>query len=263
MDAGYYTNIIKSIRPNKRLGQNFLINRNVAIAEAEHCVGKNVIELGPGLGMLTKELCEVASHVTAIEIDTRLYEFLKHNLEFDNLDLIISDFFDADTSKIKADIMVSNVPYNLSSKILTWLSSRRMQAVLCLQKEFVERMLAKEGTREYSKLSVFSTLSFNATKIMNVPAGSFYPKPKVDSYLVYLKPKDQKISAKEMEILSLIMEHKNKKVRNAIEDSSKALGISKETARAKAKGIQNEESRVSKLGPMALLSVAKELSARL
>jgi len=263
MDAGYYTSIIKSIRPHKRLGQNFLINRNVALAEAAHCAGKNVIELGPGLGILTSELCSVAKHVTAIEVDPQLYEFLKHNLHFDNLDLIISDFFDADTSKIRADIMASNVPYNLSSKVLSWLYGRKMQAVLCLQKEFVERMLAREGTEEYSKLSVFSSLSFSATKIMRVPAGAFFPRPKVDSCLVYLKPKEQRIRAKEMTLLTLMMEHKNKKVRNAIEDSSKALGLSKEEARSKAKGIANEEMRVSKLSPQKLLDVAKELASRL
>lgn len=262
MDEEYYKNIIKSIRPHKRLGQSFLVKRYVAVAEADYCAGKSVIELGPGLGILTEELCKVAKHVTSIEIDRSLYAFLLSGVQHSNCTLINSDFFDLEKMPT-AEMMASNVPYNLSGKTLMWLVERRMPAVLCLQKEFVDRMLARHGTDGYSKLSVFCALQFDATRVMKVPADSFYPVPKVDSSIVVLKPKRARISKGEMRMITLMMEHKNKKVRNAIEDSSKALGLPKVEARRMADSLARGAERVSKLEPSSLLQVAKELLLRL
>lgn len=264
MDESYYRSIIKSMRPHKRLGQSFLVKRYVAVAEADCCMGKSVLELGSGLGILTEELCKVAEHVTSIEIDRRLYEFLVSNVHNENCSLVNSDFFSFDFKGVpKADIMASNVPYNLSGKTLMWLVERSMPAVLCLQKEFVDRMQAKPGSDGYSKLSVFCSLRFNVEKIMKVPAGCFYPMPRVDSSVVRLTPKKTKISKDSMRMLSLIMEHKNKKFRNAIEDSSKALGIAKSEARKIADTMRCKDDRVSKMNPEALLDAAAELSSKL
>ncbi len=264
MEAGYSIEVIKSIGANKKLGQNFLVDRNVALAEAAHCSGKRVIEIGPGVGMLTEELCNAAKHVTSVELDNRLYEFLEANLRRENLDIINGDFFKLPQSKTKnAEMMASNVPYNLSSKTLMWLVERHMPAILCLQKEFVDRMLARPGTSEYSKLSLFCTLSFDAIRLMKVPAACFYPRPRVDSSLVYLKPTGRKISGKEMQMLALLMEHKNKKVRNAVEDSSRALHVDKHEARRICDGMEEKDSRVSKMDPKALLKVARYLSQKI
>lgn len=262
MEESEYRDIIKSMRPHKRLGQHFLVKRYVAVAEADYCKGKRVLELGPGLGILTEELCRVAEHVTSIEIDRNLYSFLVSNVQRNNCTIMNSDFFSVKRFP-KADMMASNVPYSLSSKTLIWLVERRMPAVLCLQKEFAERMLAKPGSDDYSKLSVFCSLQFDATKVMKVPADSFYPVPKVDSSVVVLKPKKSRITKDEMRMITLIMEHKNKKVRNAIEDSSKYLGIEKTEARKIADSIARSSDRAVKLEPEALLRVAKGLLASL
>ena len=262
MDESYYRSAIRSIRPHKRLGQHFLVKRYVAVAEADLCMGKEVIELGPGAGILTEELCKVAKRVTAVEIDTRLYSFLVSNLKSPKLEVINSDFFELERVP-KADMMASNVPYKLSSKTLMWLVEHRMPAVLCLQREFVDRMAAGVGTGGYSRLSVFCSLSFDISMIMKVPADSFYPAPRVDSTVVQLKPKAARIKEGELRLLSLIMEHKNKKLRNAIEDSSKALGLSKTDARAIADAAANKDVRVCKMEPRLLLGAARELSSRL
>ncbi len=186
----YYKNIIKSMRPHKRLGQNFLIDDTVAKAEALHCSGKRVVELGPGIGILTRRICEEAKSVVAVEIDPELCDFLKSELEFDNLKLINSDFFKVDFSELgKIDMLASNAPYNLSSRLLIWLSEKGIPAILCLQKEFVSRMKAQADSRDYSRLSVFASLQFEIFEIMDVPAQSFYPIPKVDSEVIYLKSK--------------------------------------------------------------------------
>ena len=258
MDETQYKSMIRSIRPRKRLGQSFLVKRYVAVAEADCCKGKRVLELGPGLGILTEELCRIAKHVTSIEIDRNLYSFLVSNVQHGNCTIINSDFFSIEKLP-KADMMASNVPYSLSSKTLMWLVEKKIPAVLCLQKEFVDRMLAKPGTEDYSKLSVFCSLQFNAAKMMTVPADSFYPVPRVDSSIVILKPKKARISRDELRIITLMMEHKNKKVRNAIEDSSRYLGVAKTDARRMADSIVHCSDRVSKLEPGALLHVAREL----
>ncbi len=263
MEPARYKALIRDIGASKRLGQHFLVNKEVAKAEAAHATGKNVIEMGPGLGILTEELCKEADSVTSVEIDTKIYNFLKQNLRFKNLNLINEDFFGLDTKNIKMDIMISNIPYNLSSKVLSWLGSRKMEAVLCLQKEFVEHMNAKPGTDKYSKLSVFSNLMFSITMIMNVPANDFYPVPRVDSSIVYIKPKTAKISKKEMELISVIMEHKNKKLRNAFADSSIYLDIDKHSAIKIIDEIEERNERVIRIGPEALLGIAKKLSKKI
>ena len=133
------------LRPRKELGQSFLTNRSVAVMEAEHAHGKRVLELGPGYGILTRELCRYADRVVAVELDKDLFRMLKHEMAYENLKLISGDFFEVAEGELElktTDIMISNVPYSLSSRIIEFLVEHRMQAVLCLQKEFVEHMLA-------------------------------------------------------------------------------------------------------------------------
>lgn len=257
----YYKNIIKSIGFSKKLGQNFLLDEGVANAEAVHAAGKRVLELGPGLGILTRKLCKEAVSVTAVEIDKRFFEFLLANLNCKNLRLIHGDFFEVAEKEFKnADIIASNAPYRLSSRLLMWLSAKSMPAILCLQKEFVNRMVAQPSTKEYSRLSVFCSLKFKVFEIMNVPASSFYPPPKVASKVVYLKTKDANISERCFTIISLVMEHKNKKLRNAIEDSASMLGLSKAQAINIADSFKERNSRVRNLHPKDLLTISQRLS---
>ncbi|MGC9037703.1 MAG: 16S rRNA (adenine(1518)-N(6)/adenine(1519)-N(6))-dimethyltransferase RsmA [Candidatus Micrarchaeia archaeon] len=248
-------------KPKKRLGQSFLVNRNIAKAEAVHGAGKIVIEMGPGLGVLTKELCKVAKKVIAVELDPDLYSRLGRELKSRKLKLINKDFFEATSEELElenAEIMIANIPYQLSSKTIEFLSSNSLPAVLCLQKEFVEHMLAKPGERSYSKLSVVAQLSFRLSKIMDVSRGNFNPVPKVDSSIVLIEPK-RKIDKATLHILSALMEHKKKTVKNAIEDAAKELGISKGQAKMIAQKISNSSARVFKLSPESLLSLAEEI----
>src|SRR5690349_21760406 len=125
-------------RPIKSLGQNFLKNRDVAIAEAAHSYEKVVLEIGPGYGILTKELCKHAKRVIAVEKDANLYRFLTNEIKSKKLKLINKDFFKASDEELeteKIDIVIANIPYNLSSKVVEWLFTNSKQAVLCLQKE--------------------------------------------------------------------------------------------------------------------------------
>lgn len=244
----------------RRLGQVFLVDRNVAIAEAAHADNKTILEIGPGRGMLTRELCEVAHRVIAIEKDASLYDHLKRTLKYKNLKLINADFFDVKEEEMelgKVDMLISNVPYSLSGRIIEWISKHGKDAVLCLQKEFAEHMAAKEGTREYSRLSVMSSLTLRTTEIMDVPKGCFSPIPKVDSKAIFIKCRNVQLSDAEREVINALMQHKKKTVRNAILNSRVHLGISRESMREVADTAGVKDKRLFKLSPEAILELAR------
>ncbi len=251
------------IKLKKRLGQNLMVCRNVARKEASFAKGRNAIELGAGAGALTRELCSAAKSVFAVELDSRLFKLLKETLREQNLRLANADFFSLDPKTLEGyDILVSNVPYNLSSRLLLWLAARRIEAVLCLQKEIVERMLAKPSTKSYSRLSVFSSLMFKVEKTMDVPRGCFFPVPGVDSCVIHIKRSGSDVGREEMAVLTLLMEHKRKELRNAVIDSRKQLAISKEEAAKLAGGLEDRYERVFKMGPERLLAAAREIGKR-
>lgn len=247
----------------RALGQNFLVNRDIAQAEAEHAHGKRILEIGPGHGILTSELCERAKSVIAVEKDPNLFRELKNGLNFKNLELINADFLKS-KGKLKTediDMVISNIPYSISSEVIGWLVREGKEAVLCLQKEFVERMLAKEGTSEYSKLSVFSALSLSITEIMDVPSGNFNPKPEVDSEIIYIKPRKERLNQEQEEIISALMQHKKRTVRKALIDSRKSFGLTKEKMSEISELTNMGEMRVFNLSPKELLGLSDKIMA--
>lgn len=264
METADYKEIIRSIRVSKKLGQNFLINKSVAKTEANFGIGRSVIELGPGLGVLTRELCKVASKVLAVERDSTLYGYLKDEMKGKNLELVNEDFFKVQRKRFEGfDIMIANIPYNLSSKTLMWLGEEGIPAVLCLQKEFVDHMLARPDTGNYSRLSVMCALQFTITPVIDVPANDFYPEPRVSSSVVFLRPKKERVSKALLEIVTLIMEHKKKKIRNAVLDSEKKLGLTKENTERVISSLPHSERRAFQLQPEELLEVARHVKKQL
>ena len=260
MSGEDYKSMVQNIRALKKLGQHFLLNEQVAKVEARYASGKRVVEMGPGLGILTRELCAVAKNVTAVERDPRLYEMLAESLSAGNLKLISSDFFDLEYGALgNPEIMVSNIPYNLSSKTIGWLAEHGMEAVLCLQKEFVEHMLAEPDTRDYSRLSVITHLQFDVSNVIDVPQSDFYPPPNVDSKVVHIKPNSKLLTHSELYIITSIMSHKKKKVRNSIMDAEKALGLSKEDAYRLADSVPSSGERLFKLEPIKIMEIAKSI----
>ncbi len=250
-------------KSNKKLGQNFLININVAMAEAAHGEEKTVLELGPGKGILTEALCNVATRVLAVEKDERLFNYLSSKLQYGNLILLNKDFFNCTEQELelnKIDIMIANIPYNLSSKVISWLYTHNLEAILCLQKEFVEHMLAQEGSKSYSKLSVMCALSFRIVEIMKVSRKSFIPKPKVDSQVIYLKPMPSKVTREQEHIITLIMQHKKKLLRNALLDSFNGLSIAEAELSNFIDNSKLSSERVFKLSPSLILDTAIALS---
>ena len=248
----------------RRMGQNFLISTRVADAEAAHAAGKVVLEIGPGKGILTERLCKVAKEVIAVEKDKRLCSLLMGRIPSDNLKLINADFFDLSDAELelrKIDIVISNIPYSISSPIVSWLVEKRKEAVLCMQKEFVKRMVAEAGSEDYSRLSVVCSLSLKTIEIMNVPRRYFRPEPEVDSEVIYVRPIGS-IKEEEIRTIGLLMQHKNRTLRKALVDISEELGLSREDAIEVARISGREAWRVFRLKPQELLEISRALTGR-
>lgn len=191
------------VPPLKRFGQHFLIDKSVRerlIELAELTSDDTVLEVGPGLGYLTEALINRAGHVTAIEKDRALAAYLKTKfVTKENLTIVEGDALTAhvpDGSKI-----VSSPPYNISSKlILLIINSRFRLASLLMQEEFVRRLTASSGSQSYGRISVMLQSKATAEFVMKVPREAFYPKPRVDSALVTIRPSSDTIPVKSPEL---------------------------------------------------------------
>lgn len=229
------------MRRSKRFGQNFLVDRRVIEKEAAHArvEGKRVLEIGAGTGNLTVKLAENAGKLVAVEKDERLIPELRERMKkFENVEVKHADFLKMSAEELHGfDVVVSNVPYSISSALLFKLLGVEFErAVLCLQKEFVERMFAQPGERQRSRLSVTTQAQFEVEKLERVSRNSFSPVPKVDSTVIMLKRKKTRLGEFEKKTILALFQHKKKKVLNALVDSASVFGVE----RGKLKAILND-----------------------
>lgn len=181
-------------QPRKRFGQNFLQNSAIIAAILDALQVKphdKLIEIGPGLGALTKPLLQQVHQITAVEIDRDLAAHLE-NLAPNQLTLICADALRIDYSQWGQNIrIIGNLPYNISTPLLFHL----LQYTNCiqdmhfmLQKEVVDRMAASPGSRDYGRLSVILGYFCEITPLFDVPGSAFFPEPAVTSSIVRLTP---------------------------------------------------------------------------
>ena len=190
---------------SKAKGQNFLIASWVPqrIAEdsgVDETVG--VLEIGPGIGPLTQQLCLRAGKVCAVEVDTRLELILKQTVgEFDNLEILWGDVLKQDIPALVAEkfgglrpMACANLPYYITSPILTaLLEAECFEAVtVMVQKEVAMRIAAKPGTADYSAFTVFCQYYAEPEVLFDVPAGCFMPAPKVTSAVITLRTRKER-----------------------------------------------------------------------
>jgi len=191
------------IPPLKRFGQHFLIDKSVRerlVQLADLTTNDTVLEVGPGLGFLTAALIGRAGRTIAIEKDRTLATYLKEKFsKQQNLTVVQAD---ALTVQIpEGSKVVSSPPYNISSKlILLIINSRFRLAALLMQEEFVRRLTASSGSRDYGRISVMLQSRATAKFDLKVPREAFYPKPRVDSALVTIKPSIEKIHTENQEL---------------------------------------------------------------
>ena len=188
---------MSDIRAKKALGQNFLTDMNTVamIAEAADIRPEdNVLEIGPGLGVLTHVLAERAGHVTAIELDERLFHKLNRDLHYKNLEIILGDALKFPYEKLEGKVkVVANLPYYISTPLITRLLAARdnvSMMVLMLQKEVAERLTAPPGGKEYGYMTVMVRLYAEARMLFTVSKEAFDPVPKVDSAVIRLDVRD-------------------------------------------------------------------------
>lgn len=212
------------VRPTKKRGQSFLKNQQIArgiISAAEITGEDTILEIGGGLGILTRQLVQKASHVHVIELDSGLVKALQDAFtDNENITIIEGDALKVplpDVTKI-----VSNLPYSISSEI-TFRMLRELdfeQAILMYQKEFAQRLQAIPGTSEYSRLSVNIGYQAEVQHLMDVSADKFYPMPAVDSVVVRLKKSTQIPRAKSDDVffwmINGIFPYPNKNLRKAM-----------------------------------------------
>ncbi len=184
------------LAPSKQRGQNFLADPIMAAAIVRAGginPGDTVIELGVGLGAVTLPLAAVAARVIGIEIDSGIVDYhhrrqdLPANVELHHQDMLTCDFAAIAARNKNRLKIIANLPYSVSSPLLFKLLDHRdlmEYAVLMLQKELAQRLVARPGTKDYSILTVLFAASARARKVMAVGPENFHPRPKVDSAVV-------------------------------------------------------------------------------
>ena len=187
------------IRAKKSLGQNFLIDKNIIdkIINTVSITDKEILEVGPGTGNLTREILRNnPTKIYLIEKDTFLAESLKEIID-ERVKIFKEDIlkFDENSLSNNSVIVFGNLPYNISTEILsTWITNLKdnywfSDLILMFQKEVADRITAKFNTSAYGRLSILANWRLKINKICDIPPESFSPKPKVQSSLIHFTPK--------------------------------------------------------------------------
>lgn len=188
---------------SKALGQNFIAVPELCPKMAEAAVPDKdcgILEIGPGIGVLTRELAKRAKKVVSIEIDKRLLPILEESLcDLDNIKIINADVLKTDLKKLAADefpgmriSVCANLPYYLSSPLIMQLLESGLpfeSATLMLQEETAERLCSKVGSRKAGAVTAAVNFYAQVEELFYVPASSFYPMPKVNSKVLKLVPR--------------------------------------------------------------------------
>lgn len=219
----------------KMFGQNFLIDNNVInnIVKSAKITKKSlVIEIGPGMGALTKLLVKEAKYVLAYEIDYNLVDYLKEEIKDNNLTIINQDILKANISEdIKKFndydeiIMIGNLPYYITTPIILGLLEKNLKInryIFMIQDEVAMRLTSKPQTKDYNALSVLIQYKTKASKLFMVKNTSFNPAPKVNSAVIELipfeyplKPKNEKLF---YQVNRVIFKQRRKTLKNNLKE---------------------------------------------
>ncbi|HUI79057.1 MAG TPA: 16S rRNA (adenine(1518)-N(6)/adenine(1519)-N(6))-dimethyltransferase RsmA [Bryobacteraceae bacterium] len=211
-----------------KLGQHFLIRGSTLERIAAAACPKpeaQVVEIGPGRGALTEKLLARAARVVAVEIDSDLADHLRRKFAGEErLEILAQDALETDFSQWGHASITGNLPYYVASPILTKVARLDVpRAVFLIQKEVAERLVAKPGERAYGFLTVQIALWMEARRLFEVKPAAFRPPPKVDSAVVLLEPRKQKLPVGDpdafLAFVSLAFRHKRKTLRNNLAET--------------------------------------------
>lgn len=227
-------------RFSKSLGQNFLVDETVLediLNSAEVNKDDMVIEIGPGVGTLTRELLKRAKKVVAIELDSRLIGILQDELsDFDNFTLINKDALKVDFKELIGDEksvkIVANLPYYVTTPIISKLLTEEYKfksLTIMIQKEVAERMAASPGNKDYGALSLLAQYYCNTEIVRRVSPNSFIPRPKVDSIVIKLeKLSEPKVKVEDEKLFFSLVRAAFNMRRKTLWNATKTLGFEKE-----------------------------------
>lgn len=254
--------IENGFHPNKVLGQNFLIDRNVLSAIVDAGLegtgpGAKILEIGPGLGVMTEEMLARGCEVTAIEKDPVLAARLKESLgNPPGLSVVAADALD-EIARGKCgnfDAMVSNLPYQAGTRILLELAMRREMPsmTVLVQTEVAERLCAKEGSKKRGLAGVWTQLDYDAKIVRKVAAACFWPRPEIGSSVVRLVRHDRNVGLSEPQrrffrsLTKRAFEHRRKQLgsifKDMIQSSARAEELSNDDWIKLAKGLSDEDT---------------------
>jgi 16S rRNA (adenine1518-N6/adenine1519-N6)-dimethyltransferase len=195
-------------QPSKILGQNFLIDGNILrilVDTAQIQAGDFVLEVGPGLGVLTEEIIARGARLVAIEKDKRLFAYLSQTIPpSPNVAIRSADILDVDLDELLAqgvNKVVANLPYSVGSRFLVDLFEAKRTVdgiVVTIQKEVAARLAARPGSSDYGLISVLAQLRYDVSVVKAISPTCFYPPPEVTSSIAYLKAKPNVPSKEEM-----------------------------------------------------------------
>ena len=219
----YRLMLIYGFKPNHKYDQNFIIDKNIinkVIETIKPDKKETVLEIGPGLGFVTKELVNNFKKVIVIEKDPIMVDILRKEITETNIEIINADFLDVDLSKLKFDKIVGFIPYSISLKIIDKIIATK-PACLVVQKEFAEKLVAFEGFVKFVSITVLAQTYSDIKLIKNIKKGSFFPKPKVESAIISIVPKKNKeIDEGFNQFIRNIFRYPNKDVTNSFKHSS-------------------------------------------
>ena len=187
------------IRAKKSLGQNFLIDKNIIdkIVNILELKDKNILEIGPGTGNLTEGILKKSpKKILAIEKDDNLVKLLKEKFN-DKIEIINKDILKIDENSLSDQTLTvfGNLPYNISTEILCkWILNIKQKIwfdclILMFQKEVADRIISDFNTKSYGRLTILANWRLDMKKICDISPLSFQPKPKIESTVLFFKPK--------------------------------------------------------------------------
>lgn len=242
-----------------KLGQNFLIDENIAKQEVQYAdVNKEdvVLEVGAGKGLLTNFLAEKAGEVIAVEIDSSLVDYLQSFLP-DNVELVNKDILKLDFKRLPDfNKVVSNLPFQISSPFTFKILDHDFEiAVLIYQKDFAERLVANPGSKEYSRLTVGVYYKSCCKLLRIVPRNCFSPQPDVDAALVKIRPRQKPPFFVENEefffrLTRDLFNHRRKKIKTTLKNLYGNIGWDE---------VSYVEKRVEKLTPEEIGEISNQV----
>ena len=203
------------ITPSKSKGQNFLVDTNMLnamVSAMDLQEGENILEVGPGTGVLTRIIIEAGCQLTSVEMDNKLHLYLTENVVSDNFKLIHGDACRVDYNEIldysKPFRCIANLPYAISSVFIakmTELPQPPLDMYFLLQREMAERFTAKTRTKSYGSLTVRAGALYDSKILRIVPPGVFHPPPKVDSAFIQMKRKENTPTPETLKTLNKVV----------------------------------------------------------